>query len=73
VLRRLLDRLDGHWLKEPAGVDARGAAGAELGQDVGSTAGWLRSRLRLGAGAASSAVRTARALFRVRWPPPPRP
>jgi hypothetical protein len=64
VLRRLLDRLDGQWLKELAGVDARGAAGAEQDQQVGSTAAWLRDRLRLGAGAASSAVRTARALFR---------
>ena len=32
--------------------------------EVGSTAAWLRGRLRLGAGAATSAVRTARALFR---------
>ena len=31
VLRRLLDRLEGHWLSELAGVDARGAAGAEQG------------------------------------------
>ena len=64
VLRRLLDRLDGQWLKELAGVDARGAAGAEQDQQVGSTAAWLRGRLRMGAGAATSAVRTARALFR---------
>src|SRR5215207_9093086 len=64
-LRRLLDRLEGHWLHQLAAVDGRGAAGAELGQQVGSTAAWLRNRLRLGAGtAASSAVRTARALFR---------
>jgi hypothetical protein len=63
-LRRLLDRLEGHWLAELAGVDARGAAGAEDGVQVGSTAGWLRHRLRMGAGAAHSAVRTARALFR---------
>ena len=28
-LRQLLDRLEGHWLRELAGVDARGAAGAE--------------------------------------------
>src|SRR5215213_1062079 len=53
VLRRLVDRLEGQWLKELAGVDARGAAGAELGQQVGSTAGWLRARLRLGARAAA--------------------
>jgi hypothetical protein len=63
-LRRLLDRLEGQWLRELAAVDGRGAAGAEQGQEAGSTAGWLRNRLRLGAGAASSCVRTARALFR---------
>jgi hypothetical protein len=63
-LRQLVDRLDGQWLKELAGVDGRGAAGAEAGQEAGSTAAWLRNRLRLGAGTASSAVRTARALFR---------
>jgi hypothetical protein len=59
VLRRLLDRLEGHWLAELAAVDACGAAGAEDGVQVGSTAGWLRTRLRMGAGAAHSAVRTA--------------
>src|SRR5918992_3312963 len=64
ALRRLVDRLEGQWLKGLAAVDARGAAGAEDGVEVGSTAAWLRGRLRLGAGAASSAVRTARALFR---------
>jgi hypothetical protein len=63
-LRRLLDRLEGHWLQELAAVDARGAAGAEHDLQVGSTAGWLRSRLRMGAGAAHTSVRTARALFR---------
>ncbi|HEX2158306.1 MAG TPA: hypothetical protein VHS79_15210, partial [Actinomycetes bacterium] len=61
ALRRLGDRLEGLWRKELAGVDARGAAGAELGQAVGSTVGWLRGRLRLGAGAAARSVRTARA------------
>ena len=64
VLRRLVDRLEGHWLKELAGVDARGAAGAEQDQQVGSTAGWLRTELRLGARTAAGSVRTARALFR---------
>jgi hypothetical protein len=64
VLRRLLDRLEGHWLAELAAVDACGAAGAEDGVQVGSTAGWLRTRLRMGANTAHSAVRTARALFR---------
>jgi hypothetical protein len=63
-LRRQLDRLEGHWLAELAAVDARGAAGAEDGIPAPSTAGWLRGRLRLGAGAARSAVRTTRALFR---------
>jgi hypothetical protein len=64
VLRGLVDRLEGQWLKELAAVDDRGAAGAEDAVAVGSTAAWLRGRLRLGAGAASSAVRMARALFR---------
>ena len=63
-LQRLADRLDGQWLKELAGVDARGAAGAEAGLQVGSTAAWLRNRLHLSDRAATSAVRTARALFR---------
>jgi Domain of unknown function (DUF222) len=45
-------------------VDARGAAGADQGQPAPSTASWLRARLRMGAGAASGVVRTARALFR---------
>ena len=64
ALRGLVDRLEGHWLKELAGVDARGAAGAEQGQQVGSTAAWLRNRLHLSDRAASRHVRTARALFR---------
>jgi hypothetical protein len=63
-LRRLLDRLEGHWLAELAGVDARGAAGAEDDVQAGSTAGWLRARLHMGGGAARGCVRTARALFR---------
>jgi hypothetical protein len=64
VLRRLLDRLEGHWLRELAAVDASGAAGAEDGMPAPSTASWLRARLRLGPGAAHRWVRTARALFR---------
>jgi hypothetical protein len=63
-LRRLLDRLEGHWLHQLAAVDGRGAAGAEQGQQAGSTAAWLRNRLHLGTGTAARAVRTARALFR---------
>jgi hypothetical protein len=64
VLRRLVDRLEGHWLSELATVDARGAAGADQGVQAPSTASWLRGRLHMGAGAANSSVRTARALFR---------
>src|SRR5688572_5713708 len=64
ALRGLVDRLEGLWLRELAGVDGRGAAGAERDQQVGSTAAWLGGRLRMGEGAASTAVRTARALFR---------
>src|SRR5512132_2878110 len=50
-LRGLLDRLEGQWLKELAGVDAHGAAGAAgavQAVPAGSTAGWLRARLRIG-------------------------
>src|SRR5215211_7348030 len=64
VLRRLVDRLEGQWLQHLAAVDARGAAGADQGVQAPSTASWLRGRLRMGAGAAASAVRTARSLFR---------
>jgi Domain of unknown function (DUF222)/HNH endonuclease len=64
ALRRLLDRLEAHWLRELATVDARGAAGAEAGTNADSTAGWLRARLRAGHNTASGWVRTARALFR---------
>jgi len=64
VLRRLLDRLEGQWLRELAAVDGRGAAGAEDGTHADSTAGWLRGRLRAGHPQASGWVRTARALFR---------
>jgi uncharacterized protein DUF222/HNH endonuclease len=64
ALRRLADRLEGHWLQQLAAVDGRGAAGAEEGQPGGSTAGWLRNRLHLSPGTAASSVRTARALFR---------
>jgi Domain of unknown function (DUF222) len=63
-LRRLANQLDGHGLAWLAAVDARGAAGADQGTPAPSTASWLRARLRLGAGAATSLVRTARALYR---------
>ena len=64
ALRGLVDRLEGHWLEELADLDARGAAGADHGVQAGSTAGWLRARLRMGAGTAAGLVRTARALYR---------
>jgi Domain of unknown function (DUF222)/HNH endonuclease len=64
ALRRLLDRLEGQWLRELAAVDGRGAAGAEDGTRAESTAGWLRGRLRAGRPQASGWVHTARALFR---------
>jgi hypothetical protein len=48
-LRGLGDRIDGQWLRTLAAVDARGAAGAEDGVPAGSTAGWLRRRLRMSA------------------------
>ena len=64
VLRGLLERLEGQWLRELAAVDARGAAGAEQGVAAPSTAGWLRGRVRAGGATASGWVRMARALFR---------
>jgi Domain of unknown function (DUF222)/HNH endonuclease len=64
VLRGLLERLEGQWLRELASVDGRGAAGAEDGTQADSTAGWLRRRLRVGATRASGWVQLARALFR---------
>jgi len=64
ALRGLLDRLEGQWLRELAGVDGRGAAGAEHGVRAASTAGWLRGRLRAGGATATGWVRMARALFR---------
>jgi hypothetical protein len=64
VLRGLVDRLEGQWLRDLAGVDGRGAAGAEAGVVADSTAGWLRGRLRAGRSQASGWVQTARALYR---------
>jgi hypothetical protein len=64
ALQGLADRLQGQILAELADVDARGAAGAEHGVPAGSTAAWLRARLHMSPTAASSLVRTARALYR---------
>jgi hypothetical protein len=64
VLRRLLERLEGQWLRELAGVDGRGAAGADQGTPAESTAAWLRNRTRMGHTDAHQRVRVARALHR---------
>jgi Domain of unknown function (DUF222) len=64
VLRRLIQRLEGVWLRELAGVDGRGAAGTDHGVPVASTAAWLRARTRMGYPDAHQRVRVARALHR---------
>jgi hypothetical protein len=64
VLRGLIERLEGHWLRELAGVDGRGAAGTDQGIPAESTAGWLRNRNRMGYTDAHRRVRVARALHR---------
>jgi len=73
ALQQLLDCLGGQWLRRLAAVDARGAAGADRGEPVPSTAGWLGDRLRMRRAVAREAVRTARALFHGPLPRPPRP
>jgi hypothetical protein len=64
VLRGLIERLEGVWLRELAGVDGRGAAGTDQGMPAESTAGWLRNRTRMGYTDAHQRVRVARALHR---------
>jgi hypothetical protein len=64
VLRGLIERLEGVWLRDLAGVDGRGAAGADQGIPAESTAGWLRNRTRMGYTDAHQRVRVARALHR---------
>ena len=64
VLRGLIERLEGQFLRELAGVDGRGAAGADHGVPVESTAAWLRARTRMGHPDAHQRVRVARALHR---------
>ena len=73
VLRRLVDRLEGQWLRELAVVDARGAAGAEQDQQLGSTAAWLRARLRLGAGPPPARSGPPEPCSVAPWRPPPGP
>jgi hypothetical protein len=64
VLRRLLERLEGQWLRELAAVDGRGAAGTDQGVPAESTAAWLRQRPRMGGSDAHQRIRVARALHR---------
>jgi Domain of unknown function (DUF222)/HNH endonuclease len=64
VLRGLLERLEGQWLRELAGVDGRGAAGADQDVPAEATAAWLRHRTRMGHTDAHQRVRVARALHR---------
>ena len=64
AMRRLVDQLEGVWLRRLAAVDGRGAAGADHGTCAPSTAGWLRATVRMSPGAAAQRVRTARALHR---------
>jgi hypothetical protein len=72
-LRRLLDRLEGHWLQQLAAVDGRGAAGADQGQPAGSTAGWLRNRLRLSPAPPPAPSGPPGPCSAAPWPPPPTP
>jgi len=62
AVQRLGDQLDADWLRRLAAVDARGAAGAEVGASAPSTQGWLRATTRMSPAAAGQRVRTARAL-----------
>jgi hypothetical protein len=59
VLRRLIERLEGVFLRELAGVDGRGAAGTDQGVPVASTGAWLRARTRMGLPDAHQRVRVA--------------
>jgi hypothetical protein len=63
-LRRLVDQLEGCWLRLLAQVDGVGAAGAEQGVVAPSTAGWLHARTRMASATAHQGVRTTRALHR---------
>jgi hypothetical protein len=63
-LRRLVDQLEGCWLRLLAQVDATGAAGTEQGVIAASTAGWLHGRTHMAPATAHQGVRTARALHR---------
>ena len=72
-LRRLVDRLEGLWLQQLAAVDGRGAAGADQGQQVGSTAAWLRTGCGWVPGPRPAVSGPPEPCSVVRWRPPPRP
>jgi hypothetical protein len=72
ALRRLLDGLEGQWLRGLAAVDARRAAGADQDQQVGSTAAWLRTRLRLGPAPPPAVSGPPGPCSVAPWPRPPR-
>ena len=61
VLRRLLDRLEACGRASSPAWMAAGRPGPTRAPRAASTASWLRARLPMGASAASSLVRTARA------------
>ena len=73
VLRRLVDRLEGQWLKELAGLDALGAAGAEADQQIGSTAAWLRNGSAWTPGPPPARCGPPGPCSAARWRPRPRP
>ena len=56
ALRQLLDRLDGQWLKELAGVDARGRPGPKTTWRLAPPPPGRAGRLWMAAGAAASSV-----------------
>ena len=72
VLRGLLERLEGQWLRELAGVDGRGAAGADQGVPAESTAGWLRHRTRMATPPPTSASGSPAPCTAAPCPVPPR-
>ena len=73
ALRRLVDRLEGHWLRELAAVDARGLAGltrasrlARPRPGCGPGCGWVP-------GPRPAVSGPPEPCSVVRWRPPPRP
>src|SRR5688572_22193111 len=72
ALRGLVDRLEGLWLRELAGVDGRGAAGAERDQQVGWTAAWLRADSAWGTGRPAAPCGPLGPCSGAPWPAPAR-